>query len=72
MLLLLVHYATSYCPKVIPSYALSCCLTAYQGSSPVARDADIILLTDNKTRLVYIMDDTFITVDIYLIYCWTQ
>lgn len=71
MLLLLVHYATSYSPKVIPSYALSCCLTAYQGSSPVARDADIILLTDNKTRLVYIMDDTFIAVDIYLIYCWT-
>lgn len=48
MLLLLVHYATSYSPKVIPSYALSCCLTAYQGSSPVARDADIILLTDRQ------------------------
>lgn len=31
-------------------------LTAYQGSSLVARDADIILLTDNKTRLVYIME----------------
>lgn len=56
VLLLLVHYATFYSPKVIPSYALSCCLTAYQGSSPVARDADIILLTDNKTRLVYIME----------------
>lgn len=56
MLLLLVHYATSYSPKVIPSNALSYCLTAYQGSSPVARDADIILLTDNKTRLVYIME----------------